>query len=119
MAIYASVLGHVLPNALGTILVASVISTPAALSVAALMIPFAPVRGEQAGLQYERPTGVLDAVTRGTAEGVAPLVGIASTLLVTVALVALPTPRSGGCRTTRHRPPFRAGSACCSSRWSG
>ncbi len=89
MAIYASVLGHVLPNALGTILVASVISTPAALSVAALMIPFAPVRGEQAGLQYERPTGVLDAVTRGTAEGVAPLVGIASTLLVTVALVAL------------------------------
>ena len=88
MAIYASVLGRVLPDALGTILVASVISTPAALSVAALMVPFAP-GGEEAFLQYERPAGVLDAITSGTAEGVAPLVGIASTLLVTVALVAL------------------------------
>ncbi len=90
MAIYASVLGHVLPDALGTILVASVISTPAALSVAALMVPFAPKGGADAAPpDYERPAGMLDAVTRGTAEGVAPLVGIASTLLVTIALVAL------------------------------
>ena len=89
MAIYASILGPVLPDALGAILVASVISTPAALAVAALMIPFAPSQGEAARLSYERPSGLLDAVTRGTAEGVAPLVGIASTLLVTVALVAL------------------------------
>ena len=89
MAIYAGVLGRVLPDALGTILVASVISTPAALSVAALMVPFAPEGAGQARLLYDRPAGLLDAVTRGTAEGVAPLVGIASTLLVTVALVAL------------------------------
>ncbi len=89
MAIYASVLGHALPDALGTILVASVISTPAALAVAALMVPFAPAQGRAAQLVYDRPASVLDAITRGTAEGVAPLVGIASTLLVTVALVTL------------------------------
>ncbi len=90
MAIYAAIIGPVLPDALGAILVASVISTPAALAVAALMVPFAPPRhGEAARLDYARPASVLDAVTRGTAEGMAPLVGIASTLLVTVALVAL------------------------------
>ena len=40
MVLYAAVLGPVLPDALGAILVASVISTPAALAVAALMVPF-------------------------------------------------------------------------------
>src|ERR1700733_7955492 len=40
MVIYASFLAPVVPNALGNILIASVISTPAALSVAALMVPF-------------------------------------------------------------------------------
>ncbi len=36
-----------------------------------------------------RPASALDAITRGTADGVGPLVGIATTLLVTIALVAL------------------------------
>ena len=89
MAIYAGILGPVLPDALGAILVASVISTPAALAVAALMVPFTPTRTAAATLAYDRPASVLDAVTRGTADGVAPLVGIVTTLLVTVALVAL------------------------------
>src|SRR5580692_2575278 len=40
MVIYASFLAPVVPNALGNILIASVISTPAALAVAALMVPF-------------------------------------------------------------------------------
>ncbi len=89
MVIYATILGPVLPDSLGTILVASVVSTPAALAIAALMVPFTPRTGPAALDGTERPAGVLDAITRGTADGVAPLVGIASTLLVTVALVAL------------------------------
>jgi CNT family concentrative nucleoside transporter len=89
MAIYASILGPVLPDALGAILVASVVSTPAALAIGALMVPFR-AGGDDAGLDESlRPAGVLDAITRGTAEGVGPLVGIASMLLVTVALVSL------------------------------
>ena len=44
MVIYAAILGPVFPNALGNILIASVISTPAALAVAALMVPFGPAR---------------------------------------------------------------------------
>jgi CNT family concentrative nucleoside transporter len=89
MVLYATVLRPVLPDALGAILVASVISTPAALAVAALMVPFDP--GDDAAVLLERdaPAGALDAVARGTAEGVAPLVGIVTTLLVTVALVSL------------------------------
>ena len=43
MVIYASFLAPLIPNALGNILIASVISTPAGLAVAALMVPFGPV----------------------------------------------------------------------------
>ena len=39
MVIYAGFLAPVIPNALGNILIASVISTPAGLAVAALMVP--------------------------------------------------------------------------------
>ncbi len=53
------------------------------------MIPFAPSGGAPAILARDRPASALDAITRGTAEGVGPLVGIATTLLVTIALVAL------------------------------
>src|SRR3954454_17444954 len=42
MVLYASLLGHIIPDALGNILMAAVISTPAALAVAALMVPFRP-----------------------------------------------------------------------------
>jgi CNT family concentrative nucleoside transporter len=89
MVIYATVLAHVMPDALSLILVASVISTPAALAVAALMVPFGPSEPDAAALARERPATVMEALTRGTAEGVGPLVGITTTLLVTIALVSL------------------------------
>ncbi len=91
MVIYGAVLSPVVPNALATIIVASVVSTPAALAVGALMVPFArPVRGEAAALHEEdKAAGSLDALVRGTAAGVAPLIGITTSLLVTIALVAL------------------------------
>jgi len=91
MVIYGAVLAPVVPNALGTIIVASVVSTPAALAVAALMVPFArPERRTATTLTSDDPAlGSLDALVRGTAAGVGPLVGITTSLLVTVALVAL------------------------------
>jgi CNT family concentrative nucleoside transporter len=89
MVLYATVLAHIMPDALSQILVASVISTPAALAVAALLVPFGPSEPDAAALARERPASVMDALTRGTAEGVGPLVGISTTLLVTVALVSL------------------------------
>ena len=92
MVIYAAVLGPVVPGALGVILTASVISTPAALAVAALMVPFGPGQGGPAALAApdgDAPRSALDALVRGTADGVGPLVGITTTLLVAVALVSL------------------------------
>jgi CNT family concentrative nucleoside transporter len=89
MVIYAAILGPVIPNALGNILIAAIISTPAALAVAALMVPFGPNPAEARITLPNPPTGALDAVVKGTAEGIPILVGITAVLLVSVALVAL------------------------------
>ena len=89
MVVYATMLGPVIPDALGNILICSVISTPAALAVAALMVPFGPGEDSAEISVGERPAGALDALVRGTRDGVAPLVGIVTVLVVTVALVAL------------------------------
>jgi concentrative nucleoside transporter, CNT family len=89
MVVYATMLGRVIPDALGNILICSVISTPAALAVAALMVPFGPGEDSAEISVGERPAGALDALVRGTRDGVAPLVGIVTVLVVTVALVAL------------------------------
>lgn len=91
MVIYGAVLSPVVPNALGTIIVASVVSTPAALAVAALMVPFSRADQPQSAsmTQEDKALSSLDALVRGTASGVGPLVGITTSLLVTVSLVAL------------------------------
>lgn len=90
MVIYATILTPVLPNALGQIIVASVVSTPAALAVAALMVPFHPPTETTAATLHHTPAdSTLDALVRGTADGIAPLVGIATTLIVTITLVTL------------------------------
>jgi len=90
MVIYATMLSPVLPNALSTILVASVISTPAALAVAAIMVPFRPGGDELPQIAQEnRPASTMDALARGVMDGVGPLVAIAAFLIVAVALVGL------------------------------
>jgi CNT family concentrative nucleoside transporter len=87
MVIYATMLAPVLPDALGEILIAAVLSTPAALAISAVMVPFG--AGEDAAPPERETAGALDALVRGTMEGVAPLVGIAAVLIVTITLVAL------------------------------
>ena len=90
MVIYASFLAPVVPNALGNILIASVISTPAALAVSALMVPFAPPDPAEARLvTTDPPVNALDALVRGTLDGVPILVAIVAMLLVAVSLVTL------------------------------
>jgi concentrative nucleoside transporter, CNT family len=90
MVIYAGFLAPFLPDALGHILVASVIATPAAIAVAAVMTPWAPGEKREAQLTVEHPpTGAFDAIVKGVADGVGPLVGVVSVLLTTIALVTL------------------------------
>ena len=90
MVIYATFLSPLVPNAMGNILIASVISTPAALAVAALMVPFGrPDPAEARATVEDPPTGPMDALVKGTMDGVPILAAIVATLLVTVALVTL------------------------------
>jgi CNT family concentrative nucleoside transporter len=90
MAIYATFLADVLSNAFGHILVASAISTPAALAVSALMIPFAPsARDGDAALDKGDASGALDALARGTMDAIPILAGIVAMLIVAVASVNL------------------------------
>jgi CNT family concentrative nucleoside transporter len=90
MVIYATILGPVIPNALGFILIASVISTPAALAVAAVMIPFDAAASEPARLVADDPaSGVMDAIVRGTTAGLQLLINVIAMLIVLVALTTL------------------------------
>jgi concentrative nucleoside transporter, CNT family len=89
MVLYASILGPVIPDVMGHILIASIISVPAAVTVAKVMVPETgvPTSGE---LVVEHPdTGSMDAITRGTLQGVELLINIIAMLVVLVALVHL------------------------------
>ena len=89
MVIYASILGPVIPDALGHILIASIISAPAAIVVSVLMVPItgAPTSGQLVPAQ--QASGSMDAVTQGTLDGLALLLNIVALLIVLVALVTL------------------------------
>jgi CNT family concentrative nucleoside transporter len=90
MVIYGAFLSATVPNALGNILIASVISTPAGLAVAALMVPFGPPEKAEGRLEInDKPVSAMDALVKGTMDGVPILAAIVATLLVTVSLVAL------------------------------
>ena len=80
MALYASILGPVIPDAMGHILAASVISAPAALVCSALMI--APGDRPTSGtLAVEQCAGsAMEAVTQGTIDGLALLLNIVALL---------------------------------------
>ena len=89
MALYASILSPIVPDALGHILVASIISTPAAIAVSALMVPIDRQTGGGAIDLPRTSSSSMDAVTRGTVDGVNLLVNIVAMLVVLVALVSL------------------------------
>lgn len=89
MALYAAILAPVIPDALGHILAASFISAPAAIVFAVLMVP---PEGPPTGRDLALPrldASSMEAVTRGTAEGLQLLLHIVAMLIVLVALVAL------------------------------
>ncbi len=91
MVIYAGFLAPLIPDALGHILTASVIATPAGLAVAAIMVPWGRVEEAEEGhlATTSKPASAVDAIVQGTMDGIGPLVGILALLLVTVAMVTL------------------------------
>jgi CNT family concentrative nucleoside transporter len=89
MVLYASILRSVIPDAMGHILIVSIISIPAAIMFSKVMVP-GTGPATAARLSAPRPaTSTIDAITQGTIEGINLLINIVSMLVVLVALIYL------------------------------
>jgi CNT family concentrative nucleoside transporter len=87
--LYASILGKVLPDAVAHLLIASIVSAPAALVVSFLMVP---PEGDATGGALDLKSDAassMDALTKGVLDGAQLLVNIIAMLVVFVALVTL------------------------------
>jgi len=91
MALYASILSSVVPNAAGHLLAASLINVPGALMLARLAVPHEFTGGPRtASMQLEDPAqSSVDAISKGTTEGIMLVAGVAAMLIVVVSLVTL------------------------------
>jgi concentrative nucleoside transporter, CNT family len=89
MVLYASILRDAVPDAMGHLLIASLISAPAAIVIAQALIP--PTGRATAGelAPPQRAESSMDAITRGTLQGVELLINITALLVVMIALVSL------------------------------
>ncbi len=87
--LYAAILRPVLPDAVAHLLIASILSAPAALVIAFLMVPpEGAVTGGDIELRSQASSS-MDALTRGALDGAQLLLNIVAMLVVFVALVAL------------------------------
>jgi CNT family concentrative nucleoside transporter len=98
MVAYAAILGPVMSNAAGHVLVASIVSAPAGILLARIIIPETPGQGGahadyRSALQYD---SAIDAIVKGTADGLMVVLNISAVLIVFVALVALVNIMIGG-----------------------
>lgn len=92
LVLYATTLRAVVPDATGHMIAASLISLPAALLVARLMVPGTPeesateVDGEASDLGY---ASSIDAVIKGTMDGMQLFLAVIAVIITVFALVAL------------------------------
>jgi len=91
LVVYARLIAPVVPDAAGQLLAASLVSAPAAVLAALLMMPEreAHLSPEAEAAQPRLYDSTMDALVRGTADGLGLLLGIMASLIVFVALVAL------------------------------
>ena len=89
MVLYAGILSNNIPDIMGHILTASIISVPAAITVSKIMIPETgkPTSGQLTS--PEKSTSSMDALTKGTIQGVQLLINIIAMLIVLVAIIHL------------------------------
>ncbi len=98
MVAYVLILHDVLPNAAGHILAAAIVSAPAGVLLARIIVPEAAERKHEmvdysSSLKYD---SAIDAVSKGTADGMMVVMNIAAILVVMVSLVALVNMCLGG-----------------------
>jgi CNT family concentrative nucleoside transporter len=89
MVLYASLLSHSIPDVLGHILTASIISVPAAITISKIMVPEIGVPTVGSDIAFDTASGTMDAITKGTLQGVKLIINVAAMLVVLVGLVHL------------------------------
>ena len=89
MVLYASILAGVVPDAMGHILTASIISAPAAIMLAKIVVPETRPLTPGELTAPEPAASTMDALTKGTLQGVTLLINVVAMLLVLLACVAL------------------------------
>jgi len=89
MTLYASILENTVPNPIAHILTTSIISIPAAITLSRIMIPHeGPMTSGTLVAPY-RFSNWMDAVSRGTSDGLTILLHVMAMLIVALALVSL------------------------------
>ncbi len=89
MVLYASILNRIIPGVIGHILTASIISAPASIVVAKIMIPETePVTTGKMEKPYDA-FSAMDALAKGTMAGMDLLLSIIAMIIVLVAIVSL------------------------------
>jgi CNT family concentrative nucleoside transporter len=91
LVLYATILAPALPDAAGHIIIASVLSAPAAILMAQVMVPEDDGARTAGALVRAEPVAQssMDAIVKGTAVGLQLLLNIVAMLIVLVALVHL------------------------------
>lgn len=89
MVLYASILSTAVPNVMGHILTASIISVPAAVTIAKIMVPETGTLTSGELAAPETYVSSMDAITKGTIRGIELLLNIVAMLAVLEALVYL------------------------------
>ncbi len=89
LILYATILNNAVPDAIGHLLTASIISAPAAVTIAKIMVPETELQTSGQVLVETEAHSVMDAITKGTQSGLQSLLNIAAMLVVLVALVYL------------------------------
>jgi CNT family concentrative nucleoside transporter len=91
LVLYATLLGNVIPDAAGHLVVASVLGAPAAILISLIMVPEKKEGRREDALEGLAPvaSSTMDAIVRGTAAGLELLLNICAMLIVLIALVHL------------------------------
>lgn len=96
LVVYGFILGQTIPDAAGHLLMASIISAPAAVTVALLMVPDDGSSTAADFTPHPEADGTMDAITKGTMQGLTLLLNVTAMLIVLVALVYLANAILGG-----------------------
>jgi concentrative nucleoside transporter, CNT family len=93
LILYATTLSRTVPDAVGHMIAASLVSLPAALLIAKLMVPGAEAEDARTELDESEPglcyESSIDAIIRGTMDGMQLFLAVIAVIIVVFALVAL------------------------------